>query len=291
MDYTFDSTDSSAAEQQQQAEAKALVEGERLLEQQAKAQDLVYEQARLQEESQLRYAGKYKSAEELEKAYLELQKKLGQPKENPEEPESQDLSETPQEDPVEVDTEQEVEEPQEEVSEVTKLLSDASKEFSDNASKLSEATIEKLSQLDSRTLIETWAQYIAQQEQQAVQATITQQEADRVMKAVGGEKEYQAMIAWASENLTPAEVAAYDNVVNGGNADAVYWAAMGLKAKYADAVGFEGKQVNGKRPVSAEPGFRSHAELARAIRDPRYRDDPAYRLDVEAKLARSGELL
>jgi hypothetical protein len=140
-------------------------------------------------------------------------------------------------------------------------------------------------------LVETWANYIAQQEQQAVQAAISQQEADRVMKAVGGEKEYQAMIAWASENLSPAEVSAYDNVVNNGNADAVYWAAMGLKAKYSDAVGYEGKQVSGKRPSSMEPGFRSHAELARAIRDPRYKDDPAYRRDVEDKLSRSGDLI
>lgn len=287
MDYTFDSTDTSSAEAQQAAEAKALQEGERLIEQQQKAQELIYEQARLQEESQLRYAGKYKSAEDLEKAYLELQKKLGEPKQE----QTEEAPESPSEEPVEDDEDEQVEEVSEEVSEVAQLLTEASKEFSENSSKLSAETIEKLSQLDSRTLVETWANYIAQQEQQAVQAAITQQEADRVMKAVGGEKEYQAMIAWASENLTPAEVAAYDNVVNGGNADAVYWAAMGLKAKYTDAVGYEGKQVSGKRPTSMEPGFRSHAELARAIRDPRYKDDPAYRRDVEDKLSRSGDLL
>lgn len=288
MEFTFDSTDASAAEAQQAAEAKALQEGERLIEQQQKAQELTYEQARLQEEAQIRYAGKYKSAEELEKAYLELQKKLGEPKQ--EEPNDDD-PESPSEEPVEGDEEDQAQEVSEEVSEVAQLLTDASKEFTANSSKLSEETIEKLSKLDSRTLVETWANYIAQQEQQAVQAAITQQEADRVMKAVGGEKEYQAMIAWASENLTPAEVSAYDNVVNNGDADAVYWAAMGLKAKYTDAVGYEGKQVSGKRPSSMEPGFRSHAELARAIRDPRYKDDPAYRRDVEDKLARSGDLL
>lgn len=288
MEFTFDSTDTSAAEAQQAAEAKALQEGERLIEQQQKAQELTYEQARLQEEAQIRYAGKYKSAEELEKAYLELQKKLGEPKQD--EP-TEDSSENPSEEPEEGDEDEQVEEVSEEVSEVAQLLTDASKEFSENSSKLSEETIEKLSKLDSRTLVETWANYIAQQEQQAVQAAITQQEADRVMKAVGGEKEYQAMIAWASENLTPAEVSAYDNVVNNGDADAVYWAAMGLKAKYTDAVGYEGKQVSGKRPSTMEPGFRSHAELARAIRDPRYKDDPAYRRDVEDKLARSGDLL
>lgn len=287
MDFTFDSTDPTAAQSQQEAEAKALAEGERLIEQQQKAQELTYEQARLQEESQARYAGKYKSAEELEKAYLELQKKLGQAKEE----QTEEPSETPEEGPVEGDEEETVEEEAEELSEVAQLLTEASKEFAENSSKLTEETIEKLSQLDSRTLVETWAQYIAQQEQQATQAAITQQDADRVMKAVGGEKFYQEMLGWASENLTPAEVAAYDNVVNGGDADAVYWAAMGLKAKYTDAVGFEGKQVSGKRPTSSEPGFRSHAELARAIRDPRYKDDPAYRRDIEDKLARSGDLL
>lgn len=287
MEFTFDSTDTSAAEAQQAAEAKALQEGERLIEQQQKAQELTYEQARLQEEAQIRYAGKYKSAEELEKAYIELQKKLGEPKQD----EEKEDSETPSEEPLEGVEDDEVEPEAVEVSEVTQLLTDASKEFSENSSKLSPETIEKLSQLDSKTLVETWANYIAQQEHEAVQATISQQEADRVMKAVGGEKEYQAMIAWASENLSPAEVAAYDNVVNGNNPDAVYWAAMGLKAKYTDAVGYEGKQVSGKRPTSVEPGFRSHAELARAIRDPRYKDDPAYRRDVEDKLSRSGDLL
>ena len=290
MEFTFDSTDTSAAEAQQAAEAKALQEGERLIEQQQKAQELTYEQARLQEEAQIRYAGKYKSAEELEKAYIELQKKLGEGKKEGQ-PTEEEPSDTPSEEPLEGVEEEEVEEEAAEVSEITQLLTDASKEFSENSSKLSPETIEKLSQLDSRTLVETWANYIAQQEQEAVQATISQQEADRVMKAVGGEKEYQAMIAWASENLSPAEVAAYDNVVNGNNPDAVYWAAMGLKAKYTDAVGYEGKQVSGKRPTSVEPGFRSHAELARAIRDPRYKDDPAYRRDVEDKLSRSGDLL
>jgi hypothetical protein len=38
-------------------------------------------------------------------------------------------------------------------------------------------------------------------------------------------------------------------------------------------------------------GFRSQAELARAISDPRYRNDPAYRLDIQDRLAVSGDLL
>lgn len=293
MNFTFDSTDTEAQSKQQEAEAKALETGEQILERQEKARELTYEQARLQEEAQIRYAGKYKSAEELEKAYLELQKKLGQAKEEQEQTEDseEEPSESTSEEATEAVEEEQVSEEPEVEPEVAQLLTEASKEFAENASKLSEETIEKLSKLDSRTLIETWANYIAQQNQEVVQANISQQEADRVMTAIGGQQFYQEMLGWASENLSPAEIAAYDNVVNSGNADAVYWAAMGLKAKYTDAVGYEGKQVSGKRPSRSEPGFRSHAELARAIADPRYRDDPAYRRDIEEKLARSGELL
>ena len=91
--------------------------------------------------------------------------------------------------------------------------------------------------------------------------------------------------------LAPEEIAAYDAVVTSGDPNSVYWAVQGLRSKYVEANGYEGKQVSGNRAVRPEPGFRSQAELARAISDPRYRDDPAYRMDVEQKLARSGDLM
>jgi hypothetical protein len=56
-------------------------------------------------------------------------------------------------------------------------------------------------------------------------------------------------------------------------------------------VGFEGQQVSGKNVRNSIKGFRSQAELAQAISDPRYRNDPAYRMDVEDRLAASGDLL
>ena len=49
--------------------------------------------------------------------------------------------------------------------------------------------------------------------------------------------------------------------------------------------------MTGKKAPSKAKAFRSQAELARAISDPRYPTDPAYRMDVEEKLARSGDLL
>ena len=61
--------------------------------------------------------------------------------------------------------------------------------------------------------------------------------------------------------------------------------------KKKGGLGFEGQQVSGKNVRNSIKGFRSQAELAQAISDPRYRNDPAYRMDVEDRLAASGDLL
>jgi hypothetical protein len=107
----------------------------------------------------------------------------------------------------------------------------------------------------------------------------------------GDRSAYNDTLAWAADNLKPEEVAAYDNVVNSGNKDAIFFAVQALNQRYKDSVGFEGQQVSGKAPKTTVKGFRSNAELAAAISDRRYRTDPAYRFDVEQKLASSGDLL
>ena len=49
--------------------------------------------------------------------------------------------------------------------------------------------------------------------------------------------------------------------------------------------------VTGRKSAPSVQGYRSNAELARDISDPRYSTDPAFRADVEARLAKSGDLL
>ena len=71
---------------------------------------------------------------------------------------------------------------------------------------------------------------------------------------------------------------------------AINIAVAGLKAQYEAANGFEGKMYTGKPPKSSGEVFRSQAELVRAMSDPRYDSDPAYRQDVIEKLDRSNNL-
>ena len=106
---------------------------------------------------------------------------------------------------------------------------------------------------------------------------------------MGGAEKYGEMIQWAAQNMSPDEISAYNAATNAGAA-AARFAVEALSNRYKAAEGYEAPLVRGKATASSE-GFRSNAELSRAIADPRYHTDPAYRMDVEAKLARSGNLL
>ena len=95
------------------------------------------------------------------------------------------------------------------------------------------------------------------------------------------------MLQWASKNFDDAEISRYDKVMESGDPDAAYFAVQSLAAKYNDGVGVEGKMLTGKPAKNAGDNFRSQAEVVRAMSDPRYEADPAYRQDIYDKLERS----
>lgn len=276
----FDGTDPADTESREAEEARLLELGDKLQAEEESIRQATYDKARQDSEAELNYAGKFKSAEDLEKAYLELQKKLGQKEDTVEDEEGSE----------EVDQEEDGAVEEEGSSEEAQFLLEASEEYYSNDNQLSPETLQKLKELPSEKLIEAYLE-LQQNSPVAAAKPITDSEALDIVKSVGGQDAYNETLAWASENLKPEEVAAYDNVVNSGNKDAIFFAVQALNQRYRDAVGFEGKSVSGKSVRQSVQGFRSQAELARAISDPRYRNDPAYRIDIENKLAASGDLI
>jgi hypothetical protein len=122
--------------------------------------------------------------------------------------------------------------------------------------------------------------------------SITDAEALAVVDAVGGKAVYDKALAWAGDNFSPEEANNYDAVIATGNKAAIAFAVEALTQRYKAAEGFEGDTISGGRTrAPAVKAFRSNAELATAIRDRRYHEDPAYRMDVEARLAVSGDLM
>ena len=216
-------------------------------------------------------AGKYKDASELEKAYVELQKKLG---DKDTETETASTKEQPEDTPK--------------MSEGATLITDASKEYFDNGNKLSDETLAKFSSLSSQDLIKAYMEVQATQPQQAAPpAEISTAEINQIKNSAGGEQAYAQIVNWAKSNIPSEQLTAFNEVVNSGSVQAIQLAVSGLKAEYDNANGVEGRMVTGKAPTKSGDVFRSQAELVAAMNDSRYDRDPAYRQDVIEKLDRS----
>ena len=118
-------------------------------------------------------------------------------------------------------------------------------------------------------------------------ADLTEGEVNIIKNVAGGEESYQTLMGWAQENLDPADVEAFDSLVDIGDVRAIRLAVAGLKAEYQAMNGFEGEMLTGRAPYQQADVFRSQAEVVQAMSDPRYDRDPAYRNDVFEKLERS----
>ena len=235
----------------------------------ADEQDSLAVGEKIVEQQEQLLAGKYKDASELEKAYVELQKKLGD-----KDTDTASAEEQPEDTPK--------------MSEGATLITDASKEYFDNGNKLSDETLAKFSSLSSQDLIKAYMEVQATQPQQAAPpAEISTAEINQIKNSAGGEQAYAQIVNWAKSNIPSEQLTAFNEVVNSGSVQAIQLAVSGLKAEYDNANGVEGRMVTGKAPTNKGDVFRSQAELVSAMNDRRYDSDPAYRQDVIEKLERS----
>ena len=237
----------------------------------ADEQDSLAVGEKIVEQQEQLLAGKYKDAQELEKAYVELQKKLGEKEEDTEQVSAEEKSE---EKPT--------------FSDNASLINSASEEYYANGNKLSDETMAKFSSLSTQDLIKAYMEVqAAQPEQAAPPAEITQDQINQIKNSAGGEQEYANIVNWAKSNLPKESINAFDEVVNTGSIQAIKLAVAGLKTEYNNANGVEGRMVTGKAAPDKGDVFRSQAELVRAMSDARYDNDPAYRQDIIEKLDRS----
>ena len=220
-------------------------------------------------------AGKYKNAEELESAYLSLQKKLGQEETNEEGEEGEGEEEG---------TDEEVSDEAPAVS----LITEASEEYYANDGQLSEDTISRFSEMSSQDLVNAYLEIQANNPQAQTQAVeMSEAQVNSVQNAAGGEANYNRVVEWAASNLPDAQIDAFDSVVDSGNPAAIGIAFQGLQSRYDEANGYEGRMLQGKPAGNKNDIFRSQAELVAAMGDPRYENDPAYRADLIEKLNQS----
>ena len=229
------------------------------------------------EEQENLLAGKYKDAQELEKAYVELQKKLGSG-------DSSEAGDSGDSEQVESKEGGEKEEEAKEDTESDGILDTLWNEANSEES-YSKESIEALNKLKPAELADMHLRYRQQVEQSKPQ--ITEQQVKELKNVAGGEEKYGEMLQWATNNLSKQEVDMFDTVMERGDPLAAFFAVRSLSYRYQDSVGYDGKMVTGTAPRSDGDQFQSQAEVVQAMSDPRYDRDPAFRQKIMKKLERS----
>lgn len=197
---------------------------------------------------------KFKNAEDLAKAYSELEKKQSEPVEQPAEDRTYENETTPQ--PMD------------------KFYS----EYQDNGS-LSEKSYEELNKMGlNKDLVDG---YIAGQE------AIANNDVRTIHNLVGGSDNYSKVIEFAKTNLTEVEQNAFNETLETGSIEQVKFAVQGIASRAGINAEQPQSMINGDSIETASDIFESSAQVIEAMNDPRYAKDPAFRKLVEEKIARS----
>jgi hypothetical protein len=118
----------------------------------------------------------------------------------------------------------------------------------------------------------------------AGQVALAAQRDAQGFELAGGQEQYTAMAQWAAANMSADELKAFNDSVTGTPAQ-MKQAILGLKAQYEGAAGKDPKLVQGAGGNGGTNGaFGSRAEVTAAMRDARYKTDPAYRAEVERRI-------
>jgi len=253
-------------------------------------------------------AGKYKSPKDLEKAYLELQKKQGQEgnelgKLDREPAEETTEAETKQIDPasyytedggVNYETANEVY--GEQLSETFKANNidpfKMNEHFVENNGTLSDEMYTDLAKAGfNKSTVDSYLNGVRQQvgmEQEAAseESYLSDAEVAEIHNIAGGKDGYEQLMEWAGNNLSEADCKNFDEIVELGNKAAATFAVKALMGQYEDAVGRDSDLITGKKSAPKEV-YKSMAQVVSDMSDPRYDKDEAFRDDVQEKLARS----
>lgn len=210
---------------------------------------------------------KFKTVEDMAKAYGELESKIGKP--------PAPKGETPEDTP-----EASTDDAKEALASKGLDLSEFSNEFS-NKGELSTDSYDRLDKAGyDRNLVD---QFIEGQKARATQFETN------LKSEIGGDDKYSELMQWAKGSLSASEVEAYNTAVNSGSIDQAKLAVLGLSSRYSKENGSDPQRMvgGGKGSGGGDEVFESTAQLTAAMRDPRYKNDPAYRNKIQGKLARS----
>jgi|TARA_R100001530_G_scaffold64158_1_gene46119 hypothetical protein len=211
----------------------------------------------VQNQKEALLAGKFKNAEDLEKAYTELSKKLGTNEKNTDTKTSPEESQT-------LDS---------------NVFSKATSEW-ETTGQITQETLTSLTEAGIPE--EVVNQYIANAN--------AQEELKRadILESIGGQNEFDKMSNWAQNNLPKDEIEGFNNVISTGDIGQIKLVLGALRSRMGAKTFI---QPDGNSTSQGDRGaFKSKAEMTTAVNDPRYSKDTAYRNEVARKIMMSKNL-
>ena len=206
---------------------------------------------------------KFKSPEDMAKAYGELEKQFTKSRQ--------------EETPVEETESTPTEEAKEAVESVGLNFDAMSEEYMENGQLSSDTYAELESKGIPKNIVDAYIQG---------QQSIANNVKGDIFNSVGGEENYTQMTEWAADNMNQAEKDAFNLAVNSGDMAQAKLAVEALNARYKNMVGVEPNLVGG-RPSESVDTYQSWAQVTTDMKNPAYSKDPAFRATVEKKLGRS----
>lgn len=241
-------------------------------------------------------AGKFKDPAELEKAYKELEKKLGQ--QTPQQPdqtptdEQTDTDEEKKEDETKTEDDTEVDPLVElygeavgnALKEVGVDAAEVQRQFDENGT-LTEEYFELFNKAGyPQEMVQAYMDGLAKSNAQAEE--VTERQIEQIQAVAGGPEGYEEMRDWMRANLPEAELEAYDEAIATADYDTVFKAVAEMNTRYRDDVGVEGK-LRGGRAATEAAGYANEAEYLEDVANPQYKTSEAFRNQVAQKLAKS----
>ena len=227
--------------------------------------------------------GKFKSPQELAKAYQELQRKLGQQGQEQSEPEPEAQPDAAPESEGSYSAEQAserygkaaVEGLAEKGLDLGKVMwqVDAGQDVSEHYDTLAE---------QFNVSPQVVADFVANSQGANTRSDgeIPDAVANQLVQQVGGQEAFNELGAWAKANLPEQEVAAYNAVVESGNAEAISWALRSFQARQGQvAADTEPELYGGGAPTDSVVRFESQQQVLDAMNKRNDRGQRLYDVD------------
>lgn len=223
------------------------------------------------------WAGKFKTPEEMAKAYKELESKLGGQQRDNDAPGKPEVDPNAPKVAAIENTDEAAAMLQEKGLNIASFT--AEYETTGQLSEQSYASLEKAG--IPKDMVNAYIEG---------QKVLVSSQIAEIKNTVGGEEAFTKLASWAVTGLSDSEKQDYEDALATNRPGIIKLAVAAVKAKYDAAMGKDPQVVLGGNAPSGNDGvdrFNSFEEMMSAMKDKRYDTDPAYRMKVEQKAYRS----